>query len=176
MINLSLNELNLIAKSRSIKDYKNKSKEDLIKIFSRPKPRISLFKKKIEEIITNFSELRHMFFKPKTNLFKKKIKQIIKDFSELRHAFSKSKRNEFIRSLYNIKIKKHVFTPETKKSNQGVRVLGNLIGEVDEDNYKPIKTKSVFNGNYTEYKSKGVKDKNLLLKKYLDFIDTFNDT
>ena len=150
MINLSLNELNLIAKSRSIKDYKNKSKEDLIKIFSRPKP--------------------------KTNLFKKKIKQIMKDFSELRHAFSKSKRNECIRSLYNIKIKKHVFTPEIKKSNQGVRVMGNLIGEVDEDNYKPIKTKSVFNGNYTEYKSKRVKDKNLLLKKYLDFIDTFNDT
>ena len=54
--------------------------------------------------------------------------------------------------------------------------MGNLIGEVDEGNYKPIKTKSVFNGNYTEYKSKGVKDKNLLLKKYLDFIDTFNDT
>ena len=55
MINLSLNELNLIAKSRSIKDYKNKSKEDLIKIFSRPKAKISLFKKKIEEIIKNFS-------------------------------------------------------------------------------------------------------------------------
>ena len=32
MINLSLNELKLFAKSRSIKDYKNKSKEYLIKI------------------------------------------------------------------------------------------------------------------------------------------------
>ena len=32
MINLSLNELKQIAKSRSIKDYKNKSKEYLTKI------------------------------------------------------------------------------------------------------------------------------------------------
>ena len=36
MINLSLNELKLIAKSRSIEDYKNKSEDDLIKILSEP--------------------------------------------------------------------------------------------------------------------------------------------
>ena len=35
MINLSLNELKLIAKSRSIKDYKGKSENDLIKILSK---------------------------------------------------------------------------------------------------------------------------------------------
>ena len=31
MINLSLNKLKLIGKSRGIKDYENKSKDDLIK-------------------------------------------------------------------------------------------------------------------------------------------------
>ena len=45
-----INELKLIAKSWSVKDYKNKSEEDLIKICSKPKPKISLSKKKIEEI------------------------------------------------------------------------------------------------------------------------------
>ena len=50
MINLSLNELKLIAKSRNIKDYKNKSENDLIKILSEPKPKINLSKKKIKEI------------------------------------------------------------------------------------------------------------------------------
>ena len=50
MINLSLTELKLIAKSKSVKDYKNKSKEYLLKILSEQKPKISLFKKKIEEI------------------------------------------------------------------------------------------------------------------------------
>ena len=47
MINQSLNELKLIAKSRSIKDYKSKSKEYLTKILSKSKPKIRLFKKKI---------------------------------------------------------------------------------------------------------------------------------
>ena len=83
MVNLSLNELKLIAKSRSIKDYKNKSEEDLIKKLSEPKPKIRLSKKKIEEIQ--------------------------KDFNGLRQRFSKSKINKFRRSLYNIKIQKKIF-------------------------------------------------------------------
>ena len=39
MINLSLNELKLTAKSRNIKDYKNKNENDLIKILSEQKPK-----------------------------------------------------------------------------------------------------------------------------------------
>ena len=38
MINLSLDELRLIAQIRNISDYENKSKEDLIKALSEPKP------------------------------------------------------------------------------------------------------------------------------------------
>ena len=38
MINLSLNELKLIAQIRNISDYENKSKKDLIKALSEPKP------------------------------------------------------------------------------------------------------------------------------------------
>ena len=46
--------------------------------------------------------------------------------------------------------------------------------------YKPIKTKSAFNGNYIEYESKGDKKRNLLPKEYLDIIrpylsDMIND-
>ena len=37
---------------------------------------------------------------------------------------------------------------------QGIRDMGNLFGEADEDYYKPIKTKSAFNDNYIEYESK----------------------
>ena len=39
MINLSFDELRLIAQARNISDYKNKSKEDLIKALSEKKPR-----------------------------------------------------------------------------------------------------------------------------------------
>ena len=71
MINLPLNKLNQIAKSRSIKGYKNKSKEYLTKILSELKPKITLFPS--------------FFF----------FKDAKKDFRELRHSlkhrFSKSK-------------------------------------------------------------------------------------
>ena len=74
MINLLLNKLNQIAKNRSFKGCKNKSKEYLANILSESKPEVILFFKKIEDIKNDFSELRH----------------------SLRHGFSKSKVNEFI--------------------------------------------------------------------------------
>ena len=49
MINLSFDELRLIAQIRNISDYENKSKDDLIKALSEPKPKpknIFLNKKK----------------------------------------------------------------------------------------------------------------------------------
>ena len=85
MINFSLNQLKVIVKSINIKDYENKSEDDLIKILSEPKPKI--------------------------NISKKKIKEITKDFSELRYGFSKSKINEFRGSLYNMKKLKYLSTP-----------------------------------------------------------------
>ena len=53
MINLSLNELKIFAKKKGTKDYRNKSEDDLIKIFSKPKTKISLSKKKIKDIKKN---------------------------------------------------------------------------------------------------------------------------
>ena len=65
MINLSLNELKLIAKSRDIKDYENKSEDELITILNQPKLKISLSKQKIKEIREKFSKLRDRFSKSK---------------------------------------------------------------------------------------------------------------
>ena len=49
MVNLSLNELKLIAQNRNIIDYENKSKKELVKVISEPKPKIRINKKKLEE-------------------------------------------------------------------------------------------------------------------------------
>ena len=57
---------------------------------------------------------------------------------------------------------------------QGIRDMGNLFGEVDEDYYKPIKTNSVFNGNYIEYESNGGKDNNLSSRKYFQMIRPYD--
>ena len=58
MINLLLKELKLIAKNSDIKDYESKSADDLIKILSEPKIKISLSKKRIKKIREEFNELR----------------------------------------------------------------------------------------------------------------------
>ena len=58
MINLSLDELKLVAKNRNIKDYENKSEKDLKEILSKPKPKINISKMKIKEIKKDFSKLR----------------------------------------------------------------------------------------------------------------------
>ena len=55
-----------------------------------------------------------------------------------------------------------------------MRDVGNLFNQsTDKDYYKPIKTKSAFNGNYIEYESNGDKDKNLSFKKYLSIIKPY---
>ena len=65
MINLSLKKLKLLVKNRGIKDYNNKSEDDLIKILSAPKPKSSLSKKKTKDIKKDFHKLRDRFLKPK---------------------------------------------------------------------------------------------------------------
>ena len=44
---------------------------------------------------------------------------------------------------------------------------------IDEDYYKPIRTKSTFNDNYIVYESEGDKDKNSSHKKYLNMIKPY---
>ena len=61
MINLSLDELRLIAQIRNISDYENKSEKDLIKTLSEPKLKIRINKKKLEEIKKDFYKLKHRF-------------------------------------------------------------------------------------------------------------------
>ena len=72
MLDLSLNELQLIAKSRGIKNYKSKSEDKLIKILSEPKP-------KIEEIRKRFSELRDKFSKSKIKEIRRNLYKIEND-------------------------------------------------------------------------------------------------
>ena len=45
---------------------------------------------------------------------------------------------------------------------------------IDEYHYKPIRTMSVFNGNYIEYEIIGVKEKILTIKGYLDVIRPYS--
>ena len=51
MINLSLEKSKAITKFRKVKDYKSKSEDELIKIFSKPKLKIEEIRKKFNELL-----------------------------------------------------------------------------------------------------------------------------
>ena len=84
MINLSLDELELIAESRNIRDYENKFEKDLIKALSEPKPKIRINKKKLEEIRKDFNELRHKL---------EKYRKAFYDIKNYRHLEEEAREN-----------------------------------------------------------------------------------
>ena len=71
MINLSLDDLRLIAQNRNIRDYENKSEKDMIKALGEPKSKIRIAKKKLDEIRKNFYELRPKFSKKEVDKYAK---------------------------------------------------------------------------------------------------------
>ena len=93
MINISFDELRLIAQIRNISDYENKSRQDLIKD-TKPKPEPQTPKPETPKLGV------------KTN--QRKLRKLRKDFDELRHKFSK-KRNRYRKTFYVAKNKKNIF-------------------------------------------------------------------
>ena len=90
MLNLSLNELKLVAKSKGIKGYKTMSKEILLS----PLSELELVEKE-------------------NNFDNKKLKKIRKDFNELSTKFSKPQMKEIRK---NLKKPKKSFNPKNKRN------------------------------------------------------------
>ena len=112
-----------------------------------------VFKAKNKKIRKNLYEIKN-----KNNISNSKIKEIEENLFELEKNLSKLK-------------KYHDYDDAEYK---GMRDVGNLfIQSIDEDYYKPIRTKIAFNDNYIECVSKGDKDKNLSLKEYLNMIKPY---
>ena len=95
MINLSLNESKLIAQFRNMSDYENKSEEDLIKALSKPKPKLGIYSKKLEEIRNDFYKLRNTFSKKEADKYRK----VFYDIKNYRHL-SESEIEE-VRKIFN---------------------------------------------------------------------------
>ena len=87
MINLSFDELRIIAQLRNISKYENKSKEDLTKALSEPKPETPKSETKPKPKLKPEPEPK---IRVKTD--KRKLKKLRKDFDELRYKFSKKNR------------------------------------------------------------------------------------
>ena len=118
MINLSLDELKLIAKSTNIRDYENKSEKDLMKVFSKPKTKIKIYKKKLEEIR--------------------------KDFNELRRKFSKKEIDKYRKAFYDIKNYRYLSASEIKEVGKNLNELKKSLrfkkfhGDIDSVDYDDL--------------------------------------
>ena len=133
-MNLSLDELRLIAKSRNIGDYEKKRifEEDLIKVLSQAKPEPEPNPKpesepKIEIRINN-----------------RKLKKLRKDFNKLRNKFSKEEIKEYRKAFYNAKKYKHLSESEIKKTNKNFKELKKSLwfkkccGNIDSVDYEDL--------------------------------------
>ena len=61
--------------------------------------------------------------KPKISITKKKLNEIKKDFSELRHKFSKEEIDKFRKSFYNIKNHKNLYASEIREAEKNIAEL-----------------------------------------------------
>ena len=100
-LNLSLNELRLIAEYRNISEYEKKSAKDLIKALRGSRPRLGIKKNKLKEIKEDFYNLRHAFSKKDGDKYRKLFYDIknYRHLSELeieiRKKFNKSEKKKF---------------------------------------------------------------------------------
>ena len=158
MRGLSRDELEQIAKIRTIKNYEDMKKEDLI---------ISLLKSK--EIIAE------LFNDNNNNLYDKEIIDIRRILNRLRDILPKKDRKQIKDKLYEIEHKRNISEEEQEENGKYlrklVRILNNkekygpgnrddfdyygitdipiLFGQTsEEDNYKPIFVKSSHKSNY----------------------------
>ena len=112
--------------------------------------------------------MRDRFVKPKIKEIRRNPYEI-----EIRKNLSESKIKEIEQNLIELEeslFKLNMYYDYDDDKYYGIRDIENLFGEFDEDYYKPIKTVSAFDGNYTEYESKGDKDKFLSPEEYFDMI------
>ena len=152
MINLSFDELRLIAQLSNISNYENKSKEDLIKALSEikqtpkpetsrpetkaktkpgtpkpepetPKPETSKTRKKPKQTKAEPEPEP----KPEIGVYKKKLKNLRKDFDGSRYKFSKKEIKEYRKAFYVAKNKKYLSESEINKTNKNLTKLKNEI-------------------------------------------------
>ena len=118
IIYLSFDELRLIAQSGNISDYKNKSKEDLIKLLNEKKPETAKIPKpetpKTQKLETSKTP------KPKQEIRvnQEKLNNLRQDFHKLRYKFSKKEIDRYRKAFYIAKNKKYLSKSEIKNTNK----------------------------------------------------------
>ena len=152
-----------LTKIRNIKNYKNKSSNELlqaIKQQSKNKKRIDIIREELKYLSYKLSinELKEI----KTNLYN----------IEKRKQFELKRTNKYLNKLDKKILKLDKYHYYDGCEYRGIKNIKNLFKlSIDKDHYKPVLAKSGYNNNYIQYESKG--DKILTLKEYLALIEQY---
>ena len=149
--------MQLVAKKRNIKNYKNKSSNRLYKIFKKQFKN----KKRIDDIRNKLKGSTYNISKSKSKDIKKSLYNI-----EKRNIIGSKKTARYLDELDK---KYHNYDDYEYKGIKDIKDLFKL--SIDKDHYKPTLVKSGYNGNYVQYKSNG--DKILTLKEYLALTENY---
>ena len=189
-LNLSLNELRLIAEHRNISDSENKSAKDLIKALRGSKPKLGIKKNKLKEIKEDFYNLRHKFSKKDADKYRKlfydiknyrhlselEIEEIRKKFNKLEKSLNFKKPRNNINSIHYEDLDKDKDPDGEDADDDKYRKIGSvrrLFKKSSRDYYKPTVIVTGFAGevnNYIKYRSEGDKDEKLSPEEYLNMI------
>ena len=144
----------------------------------------------IEETKKIFNELRNNFSKEEIKkirrkfYFKESIDEYLKEL-EQKDSLTKQEKQEkkrYTRKLQNTeeflkrlkedlnRLERHQYSDNEDLEYKEIRQIEKLFNEINEDYYKPIKTKGALNDNYIEYESKGDKDRNISPEDYFNII------
>ena len=183
-LNLSLNELRLIAEHRNISDYENKSAKDLIRAVRGWRPRLGIKKNKLKEIKDDFRNLRHEFSKKYANKYRKLFYNIknYRYLSELEIEETRKKFNKLDKSLNFKKPRNNINSMHYEDLDEDTdddkyRKIGSvrrLFKKFNRDYYKPTENDGGFAGevnNYIKYRNEGHKDEILSPEEYLIWLD-----
>ena len=155
--------IQLVAKKRNIKNYKNKSSNRLYKVFKKQ----SRNKKSIDDIRDELKD-------PTYNIPKSELKDIKKSLYniEKRNIVGSRKTARYLDELDKKILKLDKYHNYDDYEYKGIKDIKDLFKlSINKDHYKPILVKSGYNGNYVQYESKGVKI--LTLKEYLALIEKY---
>ena len=189
-LNLSLNELKLIAEHRNISNYENKSAKDLIKALRGSRLKLGIKKNKLKEIKEDFYNLRHKFSKKDADKYRKlfydiknyrhlselEIEEIRKKFNKLEKSLNFKKPRNNINSIHYEDLDKDKDPDDEDADDDKYRKIGTvkiLFKEFNRDYYKLTVINRGFVGevnNYIKYRSEGDKDEKLSPEEYLNVI------
>ena len=155
--------IKLLAKERNIKNYKSKSSNKLFKTFKKP----SKNKKRIDDMRDELKDPTYNISRSESKEIKKNLYNI-----EKRNKIGSKKANKYLEELDERICRLYKYHDYDDYEYRGIKDIKDLFKlSIDKDYYKPVLTKSGYNGNYVQYESKG--DKILTPKEYLALIEKY---